>query len=105
MGIFDEIWMPPGTESRSISAENPDGRRGGGGRAEPDKENSPARNLGRGWKVRPCVAIPPKETFTIANIDGPGAIRHIWLTLDQKFYSACVLRMYWDDEDWPYVKT
>ena len=35
-------------ETRSISAENPTGERGGGGRAEPDA-NSAGSMLGTGW--------------------------------------------------------
>ncbi len=39
-----------------------------------------ARDLGQGWKVNPYVRIKPGETFTMAVIDGPGAIQHIWMT-------------------------
>lgn len=45
-------------ETRSISAENPNGERGGGAKAEPD-ENNPASMLGKGWKVRPCITLDP----------------------------------------------
>ena len=34
----------------------------------------------RGWKVNPFIIIKPGETFTLAEIDGPGAIQHIWMT-------------------------
>ena len=89
--------------TRSISAENPTGEVGGGGRAEPD-EQSPARRLGKGWKVRPYILLPAGETVTLADIEGPGTIQHIWLTVHPHAYRDCVLRMYWDDEDTPSVE-
>ena len=39
-----------------------------------------ARDLGQGWKVSPSVRIKAKSTFTLAEIAGPGAIQHIWMT-------------------------
>jgi len=56
-------------ETRSISAENPTGAKGQGGRhVDPNHEVS--RDLGTGWKVRPCVGIPPGETLVLADVDG-----------------------------------
>ena len=43
-------------ETRSISAETPDGAKAGGAKTEPGPESA-ARELGRGWKVRPCLTI------------------------------------------------
>jgi hypothetical protein len=91
-------------ETRSISAENPTGERGGGGRAEPTDPNSPSRNLGRGWKVRPCIELPANSTTTLADVDGPGVIQHIWITTMQDAYTDAVLRFYWDDEETPSVE-
>ena len=66
--------------TRSISAENPDGAPGGGGRATEGTGAHSARDLGRGWKVSPSIDVGPGETTDLAVIDGPGEIRHIWLT-------------------------
>lgn len=66
-------------ETRSISAENPTGARGQGGR-HVDPDHGPSRDLGTGWKVRPCVMVEPGETLTLADVDGPGAIQQIWMT-------------------------
>jgi hypothetical protein len=86
-------------KTRSISAENKLGEKGGGGRAEIGSEISEAaRDLGRGWKVSPCIRIDPGETVTLAAIDGPGAIQHIWFTAAVKFWRSLILRFYWDDE-------
>ncbi len=90
-------------ETRSISAENPNGEKGGGAKAIPD-ENSPASVLGKGWKVRPCITLDPGTTTTLANIDGPGTIQHIWLTVDPKAYRDTVLRFYWDAEETPSIE-
>ncbi len=76
-------------KTRSISPENITGEKGKAGMADPvadkDKPNvanasSAARDLGQGWKVNPYIRIKPGETFTLAEIDGPGAIQHIWMT-------------------------
>ncbi|MCS6830661.1 MAG: glycoside hydrolase family 172 protein [Armatimonadota bacterium] len=90
-------------ETRSISAENPTGERGGGAKAEPDEHN-PASMLGKGWKVRPCITLEPGTTTTLADIQGPGVIQHIWITVDVKAYRDTILRMYWDDESTPSVE-
>lgn len=82
-------------ESRSLSAENPTGEKGQGAMAEPDQD-SPARELGRGWKVRPCISIPAGQTVTLMDHPGPGIIRHIWLTCSEKFYRDLVIRCYWE---------
>jgi len=90
-------------ETRSISAENPTGERGGGAKAEPDEHNA-ASMLGKGWKVRPCITLEPGTTTTLADIQGPGIIQHIWITVDVKAYRDTILRMYWDDESTPSVE-
>jgi hypothetical protein len=91
-------------QTRSICAENPDGAKGGGAREKPDANNA-ASLLGEGWKVRPCITLKAGETVTLADIQGPGVIRHIWITTDPKAYRGCVLRMYWDGEKTPSVET
>ena len=90
-------------ETRSISAENPSGEKGGGAKAVPD-ENNPASMLGKGWKVRPCIDLEPQSTTVLADIAGPGIVQHIWITVDPKAYRDTVLRMYWDGEETPSVE-
>ena len=89
--------------SRSISAENPTGEKGMGALALPEG-NHPSRELGQGWKVRPCVTIEPGQTLTIAEIDGPGQIEHIWVTCKSDFWRRLVVRFYWDDEIEPSIE-
>ena len=52
--------------------------------------------------------IAPGETLTLAELEGPGEIRHIWFTigaLDRRFTRSLVLRFYWDDSEVPSVET
>jgi len=92
-----------GFKTRSISAENPKGEKGGGAREVPD-ESSAASKLGQGWKVRPCITLPSGSTTTLADIEGPGVIQHIWITVTEKAYRDCVIRFYWDHEETPSIE-
>ncbi len=90
-------------ETRSINAENPEGRKGFGGQAV-----SP---LGKGRKGRPNITLPRGETVTLADItEGPGEIRHIWMTVTDQTENYpfvlrnLILRMYWDNEEKPSVE-
>ena len=88
-------------KSRSISAENPTGEKGKGAMAEASPDG-PARELGRSWKCRPCIHVEPSETFTLADIKGPGAIQSIWMT--GTICRDLILRIYWDDKKRPAVE-
>ena len=58
--------------TRSISAENPTGAPGMGGRAIEGTGAYAARELGQGWKVSPSLDLEPFTITTIADIDGSG---------------------------------
>src|SRR5674476_445762 len=62
-----------------------------------------ARDLGQGWKVNPYIKIAKGETYTLAEIDGSGAINHIWMT-PTGTWRFSILRIYWDDEKDPSVE-
>jgi hypothetical protein len=56
------------------------------------------------WKDK----IQSGETRVIANMDGPGIIQHIWITIathESYHLKKIVLRMYWDGEETPSVET
>lgn len=91
--------------TRSISPENYDGSPGGGGKIGLDEgfARKAARDLGVGWKVNPFIIIEAGKTWEIANIDGPGAIQHIWLTPTGSWRNT-ILRIYWDDQEQPSVE-
>lgn len=90
--------------TRSVSAENKDGSVGGGGRALPVPGVGPARDLGVGWKVSPCVDIQPGETFDLARIESAGRITHMWFTCNRTHWRSLILRAYWDDSPTPAVE-
>jgi hypothetical protein len=51
--------------------------------------------------------IPPGETLTLADLQGPGAIVHIWFTISHPapcYSRLLTLRMYWDGEEHPSVE-
>jgi len=102
-----------------ITAENVYGEKGAGGMAtpggpvqaeierigqHPGDSGSCARDLGIKWKVRPCITVPAGQTATLMDVDGPGAIQHIWITVDPGSWRDLILRMYWDGEDDPSVE-
>ena len=61
-----------------------------------------ARDLGQGWKISPSVMIEPRQTFTLASIEGPGAIQSIWISgyTGKDF----IFRIYWEDQNQPSVE-
>lgn len=90
--------------SRSINAENPLGEKGKGCTA--------ASGLGPSRKGSPCLEnLTPGSTATLAEIDGPGIIEHIWITVADVTEKGrfvlrdLVLRMYWDGETNPSVES
>lgn len=85
-------------QTRSISAENFTGTKGQGGMATQGTGAVPARELGQGWKVSPSISIAGANTVVLAQIEGSGAIQHIWLTVHPGQWRRLVLRMYWDGE-------
>ena len=89
--------------SCSINWENRTGAKGEGCRE--------ASALGESRKGSPCIrAISPGETVTLADIQGSGAIQHIWCTVTDHTEKGrfvlrdLILRMYWDGEASPSVE-
>ena len=89
--LFD---IPAGVHTRWISFENPSGAKGQGGQANEGRKGSPARKINAG------------ETVTLADIEGPGVIRRIWITVrgNPSALRGLVLRIYWEDQDYPAVE-
>ncbi|MFR5849056.1 MAG: DUF2961 domain-containing protein [Faecalibacterium sp.] len=91
-------------QSRSINWENRNGEKGKGGMASSD--------LGPSRKGSPCIPkIEAGETVTLGEIQGEGMIQHIWITVTDRTSERnryvlrdLVLRMYWDDEEFPSVE-
>lgn len=72
-----------------------------------------ASDLGTARKASPCIPeIKSGETVTLAEMDGPGTINHIWITVTDRTSERnryvlrdLVLRMYWDGEEEPSVES
>ena len=91
-------------KTRSISAENFAGEKGKGGMSTDGVSWSAAQDLGLGWKVSPCINLAPNSVTTLAEIEGPGAIQHIWITTYSQFWRSLILRFYWDGEETPSIE-
>lgn len=91
--------------TRSISAENFTGAKGSGAMAIEGTGATAASLLGKGWKVSPSIDIPAGETATLAEIDGPGSITHIWCTTaPHAAWRSSILRVYWDGSEVPAIE-
>lgn len=105
------LFMLSDAKTFSISPENFTGEKGKGGMARLEDADTPnaanahsaARDMGQGWKLNPFVLIPSGETFTLAEIDGAGAIQHVWMTPSGNWRYS-IIRIYWDDEKEPSVE-
>ena len=67
----------------------------------------PAITDARTARVQNVVQLEPGQTVTLAELDSPGVIRHIWFTArngGQRLYKNLVLRAWWDGEDAPSIE-
>jgi hypothetical protein len=83
-----------GLDSRAISFENVTGGRGAGGSARGGRKGAPSRRL------------EPAEQVVLADLDGPGTIRHIWMTFPPappEVMRALVLEVFYDGADLPSI--
>lgn len=101
---LSNLYRTSNAKSFSVSPENLTGEKGKGGMATEGSASKAARDLGQGWKVNPFIVIEPGKTFTLADVAGPGAVQHIWMTPTGDWRTS-ILRMYWDDEAEPSVET
>ncbi len=101
---FGQLPFLSKAKTRSISAENFTGEKGKGGMAEKGFGEIPARELGKGWKMSPCITLGPNAKATVADIEGPGIIQHIWITTFKENWRKIVVRIYWDDQEHPSVE-
>lgn len=88
--------------TRSISAENPRGEKGRAAMSMEGTGAHSARNIGEGWKVSPSVVVPAGTTYTVADIEGPGAIQSFWI--GGSLGRHILLRFYWDGQERPSVE-
>jgi hypothetical protein len=61
--------IDPTLDSRAVTFENPTGARGAGGATHGGRKGAPSRS------------VAPGERVVLADLHGPGVVRHIWLTV------------------------
>lgn len=92
--LWDPAFIDPRIEARAATFENPTGARGAGGTAHGGRKGAPNRRLEAG------------ETVVLADVEGPGVIRHIWMTFlpaPPERMRSMVLRVFYDGTDEPSV--
>jgi len=96
--VAEPYLLNSGLVSRSISFENPTGAPGEGGKA--------ASRLGVGRKGSPKITLKADQNIQLCNIEGPGTIRHIWMTTkrDPLNLRSLVIRAWWDDQEHPSIE-
>jgi hypothetical protein len=67
--ILNPAFIDTSLDSRAVTFENPTGARGAGGTVHGGRKGAPNRT------------IHPGETVVLADLEGPGVIRHIWVTI------------------------
>ncbi|MEX0874074.1 MAG: glycoside hydrolase family 172 protein [Actinomycetota bacterium] len=93
------MWLDPSRidqemDSRAITFENPTGARGAGGTEQDGRKGAPSRTVNAGERV------------TLAEIEGPGTIRHIWMTFPRRRperLRALSLEVFYDSLDEPSI--
>jgi hypothetical protein len=81
-------------DSRAVTFENPTGARGAGGTAAGGRKGAPSRLLRAGERV------------VLADLDGPGVVRHFWCTVPAaapEAMRALVLEVFYDGRDAPSI--
>ncbi len=98
MAMFDPAaslsLVTPTVTTRSISFENPTGAPGAGGAAAGGRKGAPYRVLAAGERV------------VLAEIEGPGTIRHVWMTFppaEPEVMRAKVIEVFYDGAPEPSV--
>jgi D-arabinan exo alpha-(1,3)/(1,5)-arabinofuranosidase (non-reducing end) len=103
VGPMADLALLTDGRSRSISPENPTGEPNAGGRSTIGTGAQYAVDLGQGWKISPSVKIDPGETYTMADIEGSGAVKQLWLTPSGNWRFS-ILRVYWDGQEHPSIE-
>jgi Protein of unknown function (DUF2961) len=94
LDVWEPAFIDPRLDSRAATFENPTGARGAGGTAHGGRKGAPNRQL------------EPGERVVLADIEGPGVIRHIWMTFPPappERMRAFVLEAFYDGADEPSV--
>ena len=94
LDLMDPSIIDPAIESRAATFENPPGGRGLGGSAHGGRKGAPSRVVAAGERV------------ILADVDGPGVLRHLWLTslpAPPETRRAQVLEVFYDGAEQPSI--
>src|SRR4051812_37488412 len=92
--VTDLTRVSPVLDSRACTFENPTGARGAGGTVADGRKGAPFRRLA------------PGEVVTLADVDGPGVVRHVWMTFPParpEVMRAMVIEVFYDGADEPSI--
>jgi hypothetical protein len=92
--IMTPSFIDSSIESRAVTFENPTGARGSGGTAAGGRKGAPSRVIG------------PGERVVLANVEGPGVLRHLWMTVlpaPPERLRALWLEVFYDGADEPSI--
>jgi len=93
-GLFDASVIDLGLDCRAVTFENPTGERGAGGRSHRGRKGAPSRRVAAGGRV------------VLADLAGPGTLRHIWMTFPPappEAMRSLVLEVFYDGAEEPSV--
>jgi len=92
--IWDPAFIDSSLDSRAVTFENPAGERGAGGTTHGGRKGAPSRSLS------------PGERVVLANLAGPGTVRHFWMTIPPappEQMRAVSLEVFYDDMTMPSI--
>lgn len=101
IGMLNPLALPRGVRSASFNPENTGGEKGAAAKA--------ASVLGAGRKGAAWGRLPAGGSLTLVDTEGPGVIRHIWITVARGTKSNpftlrnIVLKAWWDDSEEPSI--
>ena len=93
-GIMNPSFIDTSVEPRAVTFENPTGARGAGGTTAGGRKGAPSQVIGAGERV------------VLADIEGPGVLRHLWMTMlpaPPDRLRALWLEVFYDGADEPSV--
>ena len=92
--LLDAARIDLSLDCRAVSFENPSGARGAGGSACSGRKGAPLRR------------VLPGERVVLADLAGPGTLRHVWMALlpgPPEALRALAIEVFYDDADEPSI--
>jgi hypothetical protein len=96
LDLTNPAFIDTSLDARAVTFENPTGERGAGGTAHGGRKGAPNRR------------VEPGERVVLADLEGPGIVRHIWLTVPParpERLRALTLEVRYEGRDEPSIST